>query len=215
MKVEIWSDVVCPFCYIGKRHLEEALSQFEHTDNIEIVWKSFQLDPDTPENQDNVNLYQYLADRKGVSYEQSVQMHDRVSAMAREAGLDYHFEKAHVSNTFKAHCVIQVAKEKGLGSEAEEALFRAHFTEGKNIASEDVLIEIGTGIGLSEAAIREAFTNEHYTQKVQADIFEAQQIGVNGVPFFVFDRKYALSGAQPAEQFLRVLEQSYTEFQGN
>lgn len=211
MKVEIWSDVVCPFCYIGKRHFETALAQFEHREQVEIVWKSFQLDPETPYQADSVNLYQYLADRKGISYEQSVSMHENVTEMARKAGLEYHFEKAHVANTFKAHCLIQLATEKGLDSEMEEALFNAHFTRGKHIGSEEVLIELGTEIGLSESDIQAAFTDDRFAQKVLANIAEARQLGVNGVPFFVFNRTYALSGAQPPEQFLNVLEKAFEE----
>lgn len=211
MKVEIWSDVVCPFCYIGKRHFETALAQFEHRDQVEVVWKSFQLDPDTPVVSDSVNLYQYLADRKGISYEQSVKMHENVTEMARKAGLDYHFEKAHVANTFNAHCLIQLAKEKGLGNEMEELLFEAHFTLGKNIGSETVLVELGTKMGFTEVEIHAALSDDRLAQKAMADITEARQLGVNGVPFFVFNRTYALSGAQAPEQFLSVLEKAFEE----
>ena len=109
MKIEIWSDVMCPFCYIGKRHLEKALEDFPEKDQIEIVWKSFQLNPDMPESSEE-NVYQYLAESKGISYEQSVQMHERVEQMAKNAGLDYHFEIAKVANSFKAHRVLQLAK---------------------------------------------------------------------------------------------------------
>lgn len=212
MKVEIWSDIMCPFCYIGKRHFESALQQFPHSDKVEIEWKSFQLDPTIPENLPQTNVYEYLAQRKGMSVEQSKQMHGNVVAMAKNAGLDYNFDIAVVANSFKAHQLIQLAKSKGLGDVAEEQLFKAYFTEGKNFGDPSTLIELGKSIGLSQEEINEAFTNPVYGSKVKADIQEAQQIGVTGVPFFVFDRKYAISGAQPAEAFVQALEQSVSEW---
>lgn len=213
MKIEIWSDVMCPFCYIGKRHLEEALKEFEERDQIEIAWKSFQLNPDLPEQADpEKNVYQHLAEAKGISYEQSVQMHQNVVEMAKNAGLDYNFDKAVVANSFKSHRLLQIAKTKGLGDALEERLFSAYFTEGKDTSSDSVLIELGKEIGLSEAEVNEALTNHTYADLVKDDIQESRQIGVTGVPFFVFDRKYAVSGAQPPEVFSQVLEKSIAEF---
>lgn len=213
MKVEIWSDIMCPFCYIGKRHFESALSGFADTNNIEIVWKSFQLDPSIPESFDkSPGVYEYLAERKGISYEQSVQMHGQVVQMAKNTGLEYNFDKAVVANSFNAHRVIQLAKTKGLGDAAEERLFLAYFTEGKNFGSPVVLAELGKEIGLTEAEINEALTNKLYAEKVRQDIQEAASIGVSGVPFFVFDRKYAISGAQPTEAFTQTLEKSFAEW---
>lgn len=213
MKVEIWSDIMCPFCYIGKRHFESALSEFADSSNIEIVWKSFQLDPTIPQTFDKApSVYQYLADKKGFSYEQSVQMHDRVIQMAKDAGLQYNFDIAVVANSFNAHRMIQIAKTKGLGDEAEERLFLAYFTQGKNFGLPEVLIELGKEIGLTEAEVKEALSNDAYADKVRADVQEAENIGVNGVPFFVFDRKYAISGAQPTQAFVQTLEKSFGEW---
>ncbi|MEQ9310163.1 MAG: DsbA family oxidoreductase [Balneolaceae bacterium] len=213
MKIEIWSDVMCPFCYIGKRHLEKALKEFEEIDQIEIAWKSFQLNPDLPEQADpEKTVYQHLAEAKGMSYEQSVQMHQNVVEMARNAGLNYNFDKAVVANSFKSHRLLQIAKTKGLGDALEERLFSAYFTEGKDTSSDSVLIELGKEIGLSEAEVNEALTNQTYAELVKDDIQESRQIGVTGVPFFVFDRKYAVSGAQPPEVFTQVLEKSIAEF---
>lgn len=211
MKVEVWSDIMCPFCYIGKRNYEAGLKQFTDSNNIEIVWKSFQLDPNIP-NEVSENVYQYLADRKGMSYEQSVQMHESVVATAKKAGLDYNFDKAVIANSFNAHRMIQLAKTKGLGDAAEERLFYAYFTEGKNFGSSEVLIELGKDIGLTEAEVKTALTDDTYAYKVRQDVEEAQQLGVRGVPFFVFDRKYAISGAQPPEAFLETLEKSFSEW---
>jgi predicted DsbA family dithiol-disulfide isomerase len=212
MKVEVWSDIMCPFCYIGKRNYEAGLKQFTESNNIEIIWKSFQLDPTIPKEPVADNVYQYLADRKGMSYEQSVQMHENVVQMAKRAGLDYNFDKAVIVNSFNAHRMIQLAKTKGLGDAAEERLFYAYFTEGKNFGNSEVLTELGKDIGLTEAEVQTALSDDAYAYKVKQDIQEAQQLGIGGVPFFVFDRKYAISGAQPPEAFLQTLEKSFSEW---
>ncbi len=211
MKVEVWSDIMCPFCYIGKRHYEQALAQFAQRDDVEIEWKSFQLDPTTPESGIQENVYQYLATRKGISYEQSVQMHDRVVSMARAAGLDYHFEKARLANSFRAHRIIQLAKGKGLGDAAEEVFFHAYFTEGANLGDADTLVALGQQIGLSAAEVQQALSDDEYAYRVTQDVQEAQRLGIQGVPFFIFDRKYAISGAQPVEMFSGALEKAYNE----
>jgi predicted DsbA family dithiol-disulfide isomerase len=209
MKVEIWSDIMCPFCYIGKRNFEAALKQFERRDSIEVEWKSFQLDPFIPMNiQKKENVYQYLARRKGISLEESIDLHKNVIQMAKNAGLEYNFDKAIIANSFNAHRMIQMAKTKGLGDQVEECLFHAYFTEGKDFGSAEILIELGQKIGLTEADVKEALTNDEYAYKVKQDVQEAQSIGVRGVPFFVFNRKYGISGAQPSEIFLQALEES-------
>jgi protein disulfide-isomerase len=213
MKVEVWSDIMCPFCYIGKRNYESALSKFENRDNIEIEWRSFQLDPTIPKNSPvKVNVYKYLADKKGISYEQSAKMHEQVIQMAKNAGLDYRFDKAIVANSFDAHRMIQLAKEKGLGDASEERLFRAYFTEGKDFGDHETLVSLGKEIGLPAEEIKSALVSDVYAEKVEQDIREAAEIGIQGVPFFVFDRKYAVSGAQPPEHFLQALNQSFGEW---
>ena len=213
MTVEVWSDIMCPFCYIGKRNYEMALKQFAGRDQVEIEWRSFQLDPTIPVNKPvKENVYQYLADRKGIPYEASVKMHERLIQTAKEAGLDYRFDTAIVANSFDAHRMIQLAKTKGLGDEAEERLFRAYFTEGRDFGEHETLLEIGQEIGLQKEEIKEALSSEEYAAKVEADIQDANEIGVGGVPFFVFDRKYAVSGAQPPEYFLQALKQSFEEW---
>lgn len=200
MKIEIWSDIQCPFCYIGKRHLETALKTFPD-EQVEIEWKSFQLDPSIVPQPDK-NVYEYLAERKGMSVEQSREMHAGVVARAAEIGLDYHFEKAVVSNSFDAHRLIQLAKTKGLGDAMEETFFKAYFTEGRDLNNPATLMELSVGAGLNALDVKEVLENEElFAQAVRSDIVEAQQIGVRGVPFFVFDRKYAISGAQPIEHF--------------
>ena len=212
MQIDIWSDISCPFCYIGKRNLESGLAAFPNSDNLNITWKSFQLDPDLPE-EERFSHEEYLSSKKGLAKVQVENLLDRVTQMAKGVGLDYHFDKVVTVNSYKAHRVIQMAKTKGLGDRAEELFFKAYFTDGKNIADDATLFEIGKEIGLTEADIQEALTNDLYSQKVDADMYEAQQVGVRGVPFFVFDNKYALSGAQPAEAFIQTLEKAYSEWQ--
>jgi predicted DsbA family dithiol-disulfide isomerase len=211
MEIEIWSDIMCPFCYIGKRRLEEALAKFEHAGEIQINWKSFQLNPDMP-TMPGKNIIEYLAEIKGWSLEQSHEMHEHVSQMAKEVGLVYDYDKAVVANSFDAHRLIQFAKKHMKGDLAEERLFKAYFTEGKNIADQEVLKALGIEIGLDENELSQVLTSDAFAEEVQQDIYEAQQVGVRGVPFFVLNRKYGISGAQPTAIFLNALNQSYQEW---
>jgi len=208
MLVEIWSDVMCPFCYIGKRNFEAALAQLDNKTQVKIEWKSFQLDPEMPLKTDQeTDVYTYLSERKGISRKQVEQMHIQVTQMAANAGLDYHLESTVMVNSFKAHRLIQFAKTKGLGDAAEEKLFYANFTEGKDFGDDHVLQAIGKEIGLQEADVTAALTDDQYAYAAKSDINEAMELGINGVPFFVFDRKYAISGAQPPAAFLQALQQ--------
>jgi len=210
MKVEIWSDVMCPFCYIGKRKFEDALSRFPQKDEIEVVWKSFQLNPDMVTDPKK-NITQYLSESKGWSLEQTQQIQQNVVNMAKEVGLHYNFDKAVVANSFDAHRFIQLAKTKGKGDAAEEQLFKAYFIDGKNTDDQETLISLGVEIGLDATEIKQVLDGDAFTAEVKTDIYEAQQIGVSGVPYFVFDDKYAVSGAQPTETFLGALTQSFSE----
>ncbi|WP_343691000.1 DsbA family oxidoreductase [Chitinophaga sp.] len=216
MKVEIWSDIMCPFCYIGKRNFEQAISKFADKDQIEVEWKSFLLDPSIPENPDQQgDIYKYVADRKGLSYEHSRRMHDDVTQMAKDAGLAYNFDKVLITNSLKSHKLIQFAKTKGLGDAAEERLFLAYFTQGKNLNDTAVLTELGIEIGLTAAEVNEAMTNPGYAQQVTVEVNEAQALGIRGVPFFVIDRKYGVSGAQKPDVMLGAIEQAYAEWKKN
>jgi predicted DsbA family dithiol-disulfide isomerase len=208
MKVEIWSDVMCPFCYIGKRRFEQALEQFVHKDQVEVVWRSFQLNPDLPAHFKQP-VHEYLAERKGITPEQALQMNAQVTNMAASEGLQYNFDKAVVANSFDAHRFSHLAASVGLGDAAEERLFKAYFTEGKNIADQHILAELGTDIGMDKAAVQNMLSGNTYAKEVHDDIEEAEALGIRGVPFFVLNRKYAVSGAQPAEAFLGALEQSF------
>lgn len=210
MQVEIWSDMMCPFCYIGKRKFEKALAEFPGQKHIEVIWKSYQLSPDlVTDTQTNIN--QYLAVHKGMSIEEAKGLNDQVTLMAAEVGLVYNLDQSIVANSFDAHRFTHFAKQYGKQVEAEEKLFQAYFTDGKNIDDHAVLMQLGTEIGLDTATLELALSNGSYADDVRADIYEAQQVGVRGVPFFVIDRKYAISGAQDSKTFFQALTQAYTE----
>ena len=211
MKVEIWSDIICPYCYIGKRKFEAALAQFPHKDHIQVEWKSFQLAPDI-KTQPNKNAFLYMGEQRGKSVEQTQEMTSRVTQLAKQVGLTYNFDKTIAANTFNAHRFAHFARQYGKQNEAEELLFRSFFTDGKNIDDYQVLIQLGAEIGLDTIALKTALENNSYANNVYADIYEAQQIGVSGVPFFVFNRKLALSGAQESTTFLETLEKAYAEW---
>lgn len=214
MKVEIWSDIMCPFCYIGKRHFETALSKFANKELVEVEGKSFQLDPtmpDVPKYQNDI--YMFVADRKGFSYDQSKKIHQDLMQYAKSVGLEYNFDKALVTNSLKCHRLIQFAKTKGLGEKAEERLFYAYFTQGRNLSDVATLVEAGADIGLTETEVNEALTNPLYRQKVESDSKEAQALRARGVPFFVINRTYAVAGAQQPDEILKTLEQAFSEWQ--
>lgn len=210
MKVEIWSDIMCPFCYIGKRKFETALANFQGSEQIEIEWKSFQLDPEM-KTETGKSINQYLAERKGWTLEYAKQVNAQVTDMAKEVGLSYDFDKAVVANSFDAHRAIQLAKRNKLGDRMEEALFKAYFTDGKDISDKTVLIDLGVSIGLKKEELEVALFTNQFSDEVEQDIRLAQQIGVRGVPFFVIDRKYAISGAQSPEVFLNALNKVVNE----
>jgi predicted DsbA family dithiol-disulfide isomerase len=210
MKVEIWSDIMCPFCYIGKRKFENALQQFAQQDQVEVVWHSYLLDPEM-QQVPGKSIHEVLGEKKGWSAQQARQMNDQVTAMAREVGLVYNLDQAVPANTFSAHRLIHLAKNHGLQDQAEESLFRAYFTEGKNIQDTDTLVQLGQEIGLAEAEIRQVLAGDAFADEVQRDLYEARQIGVRGVPFFVLNQKYAVSGAQPSAVFLQALNQVWEE----
>lgn len=214
MKVDIWSDVRCPFCYIGKHKFEAALQKFGKEEDVQVTWHSFELDPNI-ETRTDINTVDYFIETKGVSKEQAEQMLAGAKQMGQEIGLTLDLENSVVANSFKAHKVIQLAKTKGLGNEIEEAFFRAHFSEQKNIDDEEVLVQVANTIGLEESEIRNAISSDAFSEKVKQDQIHAQNIGVRGVPFFVFNDKYGVSGAQPTDTFLEVLNKVQLESAGS
>ncbi|MFD1020805.1 DsbA family oxidoreductase [Thalassobacillus hwangdonensis] len=212
MKIEIWSDIVCPFCYIGKRRLEAALADFEGKNQVEIEFKSFELDPGAEKNTESV-MYERLASKYGTSIEQAKQMCDNMVEQAKGVGLDFRFDDVIPTNTLDAHRLTHLAKDKGVEKEVHERFFHAYFTEAKNMGDHDTLTELALDAGLDEAEVREVLASERYTDSVRKDEAEARTIGVQGVPFFVINRKYAVSGAQPVDVFKNALSKAWDEEQ--
>ena len=213
MKVEIWSDIACPWCYIGKRRFETALAGFEHRGDVEVSWRSYQLDPSLPEHYDGTEV-QYLSERKGIDPAQLAGMLEQVTAQAAGVGLNYDFDSLVVANSFSAHRLIHLARTEAGTAAADgvkEALLSAHFEQGRDIGSAEVLAEIGARAGLVPERVRTMLAEGEFTDEVNADIAEARQLGVSGVPFFVIDRKYGISGAQPPELFTQALETAWEE----
>ncbi|BCJ48842.1 DSBA oxidoreductase [Actinoplanes sp. NBRC 14428] len=203
MLVEIWSDIVCPWCYIGKRRLETALRSFEHADEVEIVWRSFQLDPGYPKGRFEP-VYDALAKKFGGSRAQVKAMTAQVGALAAAEGLRYDFEHAVSFNTFDAHRLLHLAKAHGAGAEAHERLMRANLVEGATLDTA-TLVRLGTEVGVPAAEAQRVLDGDDYTGDVLADIEQAHRYGATGVPFFVLDRAYGVSGAQSADVFLQAL----------
>lgn len=210
MKVDIWSDVRCPFCYIGKRKFEKALSQFEHKDDVEVEWHSFELDPNAETLLDK-SPYDYLAERYGKSREWAVGTHEQVTQTAAEVGLTFNFDRSIIANSFDAHRLIQMAKVNGASDQVEENLFKAHFTDGKNIADHQVLIAIAKESGLDVLETEVMLKSADFTDEVRYDEKTAQDIGITGVPFFVIDHKFGISGAQSPDTFLDALIKAKNE----
>ena len=211
MKVNIWSDIRCPFCYVGKKKFEKALAQFPHAEEIEVTWHSFQLDPNLV-TQPDTNPYDYFSKAKGIPVIQAKAMHEHAKNAGKEPGIDFNFDESKVANSFRGHLLIQLAKKKNLANEMEEALFEAQFISGKNIDDEAVLLETGKSVGLTEVEIKNALASDEMAHAVAQDGLMARQLGINAVPFFVFNDKYGVSGAQQPEHFLEVLNKSFEEF---
>ncbi|MGE7772109.1 DsbA family oxidoreductase [Viridibacillus arvi] len=200
MKIEIWSDYVCPFCYIGKKQLEKALQDTGFSEQAEVIFKSYQLDPNTPATSD-LSMYEALAKKFGSTIEAAKAQTVGVAGRAKEVGLDFDFENMKPANTFKSHRLAKYAEAEGKAAEMTERLLRAHFIEGKQLGLTEVLVELATEVGLNCERVLDVLNSDIYSSEVLADIQEASQIGVRGVPFFVLNRKYAISGAQPQELF--------------
>ncbi|MEK0442829.1 MAG: hypothetical protein RL403_1807 [Bacteroidota bacterium] len=207
MKIEIWSDIACPFCYIGKRKLEKAIQKLSDSSSIQIEWKSFQLNPDLQTNE-NQNTLTYLSQTKGWTLDQTLQMTAQVAAMGREDGLNFDFEHTVVANTKQAHRLLHFAKEKGKQDELKERLFQVYFEEGKNIDQQDILLDCAEAVGLAREEAKQVLDSASFDAAIDQDVYESRLIGVQGVPFFVFDRKYSISGAQSDEVFDRTLQQA-------
>ena len=206
LNIDIWSDVVCPFCYIGKRHLELALQEFEHADDVRITWHSFELDPDT-KAKPGVDLIELIAAKYGASREQAEAQHQQMAAQAAAVGLDFNWRDAVPGNTFDAHRLIQLAATQDLADAAEERFKKAYFSEGVNVEDHTELRRLALEVGLYAADVDRVLGSDEFADAVRADEAQAAELGVRGVPFFVLDSKYGISGAQPVEAFSQVLNQ--------
>jgi predicted DsbA family dithiol-disulfide isomerase len=213
MQVEVFSDVVCPWCYIGKRRLEQALQEFGHADDVTVTYRSFQLDPSTPKDVTGT-LTERLAAKYGVSAQQAAAMNARVSGIAETVGLDFHLDEAPPANTFDAHRLLHFAAEHGKQAELKERLMRAYFVEGLHVDDPDTLVSLAADVGLDADAAREALEGADgtaYAQAVTEDLSLARSFGISAVPFFVIDRTYGISGAQESAVLRQALEQAWSE----
>jgi len=215
MQIEIWSDVVCPWCYIGKRRLESALAGFEHADEVEVVWRSFQLDPTAP-REATESIAAHLGSKYGGGPEAGRQMIDRVTGIAAEEGLAFDYHDAQRASTVDAHRLIHLAHAEGgpeLQGRLKERLLHAYFVDAQNPADPAVLTAAAVEVGLPEKRVAEVLASDEYADEVAADAAQATAYGATGVPFFVVDRRYGVSGAQPAELFAQLLERAWAESQ--
>ncbi|TDC44529.1 DsbA family oxidoreductase [Actinomadura sp. KC345] len=210
MRVEIWSDVICPWCYIGKRQFERALEGFEHRDQVEVVYRAFQLDPSFPQGE-TMDVADVLASKMGMQRERAIEMNRQMEERAAGVGLEYNLEGGRVGNTADVHRLVHLAAEHGVQAEAVEALYRAHFTDRRSVFDHDSLVKIAEEAGLDAATARETLTSGTFTAEVDADQREARELGATGVPFFVIDRRYGISGAQPAETFTQALDRAWAD----
>ena len=208
MRIEIWSDLVCPWCYIGKRRFEQALAAFAHRDEVTVLWRSFELDPAAPRDVDD--LLGHLAAKYGLSREEAEAMVERVTRLAAAEGLEYRLETARRGNTFDAHRLLQLAGAHGVQDALAERLMRGYFSEAEAIGDPAVLARLAVEVGLPPREVNDVLAGDRYADAVRADEQDARALGATGVPFFVADRMLAVSGAQPIETFAALLEQAWT-----
>lgn len=210
MKIEIWSDIVCPFCYIGKRKLDKALAEFPHSADVEVEFKSYQLDPNTPPYSGQ-DFYESMGVKFGGA-QKAKDMMVGITEQAKLEGLEFNFDTMKPTNTFDAHRITRFAKAHGKANEISEKLFFANFTESKDVGSHEVLADLAADVGLDkDEALAVLKDKTKYADEVQADIQQAAQFGVQGVPYFIINRKYAISGAQPTETFTEALQKVWEE----
>lgn len=210
MRIDIWSDVVCPWCYVGKRRLETALAAFAHRDQVEISWHSFELDLGAPREREG-SYDERLAEKYGVSVAEAAGMTANMTEVTAAEGLDFRFDLARPGNTFDAHRLLHLAGNHGLQGALKERLLAATFTEGAPISDAETLVRLATEVGLDAAEVRGVLVSDAFAADVRADEQQAQALGIRGVPFFVVDQKYGVSGAQPSDLLLEVLDRAWSE----
>ena len=211
LRLDIWSDIACPWCYVGKRHLEQALARFEHAAEVEIVWRAFELDPAAPRQRDTSQTYvERLGAKYGAQPAQAQVMIDRMVATAARDGLDFRFDRIRPGNTFDAHRLLHLAHEEGKQDALKERMLRAYLTEGQAIGEPEVLVTLAEDVGLDAGVAREVLTSDRFAGEVRQDEALARELGISGVPFFVLDGRIGVSGAQPADVLLGALEQAWS-----
>ena len=210
MNIEIWSDVVCPWCYVGKRRFERAVASFGHPDEVEVTYRSFELDPSAPAQRTGTHA-EHIAGKYGMTAAQAEQAGQQMTERAAADGLDFRFDLMHGGNTFDAHRLLHLAKDHGLQPEMKERLMRATFTEGLPIADKPTLVKLATEAGLPAAEAQAVVDGDAYADAVRADEQQAASYGITGVPFFVADGKYAVSGAQSPEVLLQLLQRAHDD----
>lgn len=208
MLVEIWSDVVCPWCYIGKRRFERALEGFDHRDEVEVRWRSFELDPRAPQERTG-DPVSHLAAKYGVTYDRAVAMYDQMTAAGAGEGLEYHLDRTRGGNTFDAHRLLHLAGDHGCQSVLKERFLGAYFTDGEPIGDRATLTRLATQVGLDAARVEAVLASDDYAEDVRRDERLAEGLGATGVPFFVMGRTASVSGAQSPEVILEVLEHAW------
>lgn len=211
MKIEIWSDIVCPFCYIGKKRLEQALASFPHRDEVEIIWKSYQLHPQFPQDAAGIPAVEYIKNAKGLPKEETLGMMQQVQSIGKSLEINFDFEKSLIVNTLNAHRLIHFAQETGLGNVLKERLFQAHFSEGADVNDSNTLIKLAQEVGMDKNEVDEILHSDRFVYEVTQDIQEGVNLGLRGVPFFVFNQKFGIAGAQPLEMFEQTLRQAYCD----
>ena len=210
MNIEIWSDIACPWCYVGKRRFEAALASFEHRDDVTVAWRSFELDPSAPREREG-DRDDHLARKYGMTREQAAQMHAQMTDVAAGDGLAFRFDLARSGTTFDAHRVVHLAAAHGMQDAVKERLLRAHFTEGELVSDHDVLTRLGVEAGLPEDEVRDVLATDRYAAEVREDERTASALGISAVPVFVADRAIGASGAQPPEVLLEFLRRAWAE----
>jgi predicted DsbA family dithiol-disulfide isomerase len=210
MQIEIWSDVICPWCYIGKRRFETALADFAHKNEVQVIWRSFELDPDSPRQLPGT-LEEMLAQKYYVSPQEAAEMNARVTTVAREAGLDYRLADAHPGNTFDAHRLLHFAVSRQLGDRATERVMHAYFSESLQVGDPVALAKLAPEFGIAESDALAMLKTDEYSKEVRADEARASGLGISGVPFFVFNERIGVSGAQPVEAFSAALQQAWAD----
>lgn len=214
MKIAIWSDIACPYCYIGKRKLEIALDQFPHKNNIELEWHSYELDPELPKKASDQTIYSYFAKKFDMSEEEARISEGKVAELAKEVGLNYDFDRLIVANTSDALRLVKLANESGLATEAEEILFDAYFVKGLDISNQNVLVQLGTQIGLKEADILSLLSSDKYIADIKKDIeYSENEYDLEYIPFYIFNNNQIVQGSIASEKYLEVLNEAYKEWE--